>query len=103
VVFKLDSVGNETVLHSFTGGADGGTPRAGVIRDSAGSLYGTARDGGTANAGVVFKLDSIGNETVLHSFTGGADGGSRTRVSSATRTATFTEPLTMVAGRRAPV
>ena len=35
--------GNETVLYSFTGGADGGYPLAGVIRDSKGNLYGTTR------------------------------------------------------------
>jgi len=63
------------VLHSFTGGADGGNPVAGVISDSAGNLYGTTQKGGPANAGVVYKLDPAGNETVLYSFTGGVDGG----------------------------
>ena len=76
VVFKVDTAGQETVLYSFTGGADGGSPYAGVIRDSAGNLYGTTWDGGTANAGVVYKVDTAGQETVLYSFTGGADGGS---------------------------
>src|ERR1039457_3987576 len=75
VVYKLDTTGHETVLYSFTGGADGGNPSAGVIRDSAGNLYGTTQRGGTANAGVVYKLDSTGHETVLYTFTGGADGG----------------------------
>jgi uncharacterized repeat protein (TIGR03803 family) len=75
VVYKLDTSGNETVLHSFTGGADGGNPVAGVISDSAGNLYGTTQKGGPANAGVVYKLDPAGNETVLYSFTGGVDGG----------------------------
>jgi uncharacterized repeat protein (TIGR03803 family) len=75
VVFKLDMKGNETVLYSFTGGNDGGYPYAGVVLDSAGNLYGTAPYGGTAGAGVVFKLDTKGNETVLYSFTGGNDGG----------------------------
>jgi uncharacterized repeat protein (TIGR03803 family) len=75
VVFKLDTIGNETVLYSFTGGNDGGVPFAGVIMDRAGNLYGTTEFGGTGGAGVVFKLDTIGNETVLHSFTGGFGGG----------------------------
>jgi uncharacterized repeat protein (TIGR03803 family) len=30
--------------------------------------------GGTSGAGVVFKLDTSGHETVLYSFTGGNDG-----------------------------
>jgi len=83
-VFKLDKTGKETVLHSFTGGADGNTPRAGVIRDSAGNLYGTTLYGGdlTCNAGgfdgcgVVFKLSKSGQETILHTFEGGTNDGS---------------------------
>jgi uncharacterized repeat protein (TIGR03803 family) len=73
-VFKLDSTGKETVLHSFTR-TDGANPYAGVIRDAAGNLYGTAYIGGdlTCNSGIgcgtVFKLDTTGKETVLHSFT----------------------------------
>ena len=74
VVYKLDTTGQETVMHSFTNGADGGDPYAGVILDSAGNLFGTAASGGTANKGVVYKLDTAGQETVLYSFTGGADG-----------------------------
>jgi uncharacterized repeat protein (TIGR03803 family) len=74
VVYKVDSSGNETVLYSFTGGADGGNPYAGVIRDPAGNLYGTATRGGGSNVGVVYKVDSSGNETVLYSFVGGLDG-----------------------------
>jgi uncharacterized repeat protein (TIGR03803 family) len=41
VVYQLDAAGRETVLYNFTGGADGGEPTTGVIRDSAGNLYGT--------------------------------------------------------------
>ena len=75
VVYKLGASADYTVLHNFTGGADGGGPYAGVIRDSAGNLYGTTYSGGTAGAGVVYKLDTAGNYTVLYTFTGGADGG----------------------------
>jgi uncharacterized repeat protein (TIGR03803 family) len=63
-----------TVLYNFTGGSDGANPSAGVIQDSAGNLYGTTYNGGTSNAGVVFKLDTTGKETVLYNFTGGSDG-----------------------------
>jgi hypothetical protein len=38
VLFKLDTAGQENVLHSFTGGTDGADPLAGVIRDPAGNL-----------------------------------------------------------------
>jgi uncharacterized repeat protein (TIGR03803 family) len=63
------------VPHSFSNGADGAFPETGVIRDSAGNLYGTTSGGGTAGAGVVYEVDANGRETVLYSFTGGADGG----------------------------
>jgi uncharacterized repeat protein (TIGR03803 family) len=73
VVFKLDTSGQETVLYRFSGGSDGSYPHAGVVRDSAGNLYGTAFDGGTVEAGVVYKVDTTGHETVLYQFQG-ADG-----------------------------
>jgi uncharacterized repeat protein (TIGR03803 family) len=80
VVFRLSKTGELAVLHSFTGGADGRYPYAGVIQDAKGNLYGTTIYGGTTGCGdgcgVVFKLDKTGKkETVLHTFTGGTDGG----------------------------
>jgi uncharacterized repeat protein (TIGR03803 family) len=46
-VFKINRAGKVTLLHSFQGGAtDGLTPFSGVIRDSAGNLYGTTFNGG---------------------------------------------------------
>ena len=74
VVFKLNPAGQIHVLYKFTGGPDGGSSTAGLVRDSAGNLYGTASVGGTGGVGVVFKVDVNGSETVLHSFTGGAGG-----------------------------
>jgi uncharacterized repeat protein (TIGR03803 family) len=76
VVFKLDTSNNETVLYSFAGGTDGANPYGGVIRDSAGNLYGTTSAGGspTCQCGTVFKVSSGGKETVLYRFRGGTDG-----------------------------
>jgi uncharacterized repeat protein (TIGR03803 family) len=83
VVFKLSPEGAETVLYRFcslSGCADGAFPGGNLVRDKAGNLYGiTSRGGIYANCngdtcGAVFKLDSAGKETVLHSFTGGSDG-----------------------------
>jgi uncharacterized repeat protein (TIGR03803 family) len=87
VVFKLapspDGTWTESVLYSFTGGADGANPTAGVIFDAAGNLYGTTGSGGGTSAcpdgcGTVFKLapnvDGTWTETVLYSFKGGVDG-----------------------------
>ena len=61
-------------LHTFTGGTDGGSPYASVIRDALGNLYGATFAGGAANLGTVFKISKTGKQTVLHSFTGKPDG-----------------------------
>jgi len=71
IVYKIDRSGNFTVLHSFTGEPDGNSPYGALVMDSAGSLYGTTRHGGSAQRGSVFKIDSAGNESVMASFTGG--------------------------------
>ena len=63
-----------SVVHTFSG-ADGSTPNGDMIRDPAGNLYGTTQTGGSLGFGVVFRLDSSGNETVLYNFSGGTDGG----------------------------
>jgi uncharacterized repeat protein (TIGR03803 family) len=71
----------QTVLYSFTGGADGGEPYKGVTIDSRGNLYGTAVTGGSGGCeggcGVVYKLTNSGGtwrQRVIHAFTGGDDG-----------------------------
>jgi uncharacterized repeat protein (TIGR03803 family) len=87
-VFELTPGSNghwtEKVLYAFSGGADGRYPDAGLIFDSAGSLYGTTEYGGnlecsTGGTGCgVFKLtpSTYGSwtETVLHTFDSGTDG-----------------------------
>jgi uncharacterized repeat protein (TIGR03803 family) len=74
-IFKLDSSGQETVLYNFGAAkGDGANPSAGVILDSLGNLYGTTYLGGSSNNGTVFKLSPAERLTILHSFTGGADG-----------------------------
>ena len=68
-----------TVLHTFTGGSDGASPTAGLVRDAAGNLYGTTVWGGTNlcigyGCGVVFKMDPQNQVTILHVFAGETDG-----------------------------
>jgi uncharacterized repeat protein (TIGR03803 family) len=74
-VFKVDPSGHQTILYNFAGGTDAAYPSASVTRDADGNLYGTTTNGGAANYGTVYKLDTTGHETVLYSFTGGTDGG----------------------------
>jgi uncharacterized repeat protein (TIGR03803 family) len=75
VVYKVTAAGQETILHSFTGGKDGSGPQAGVAIDAQGNVYGTTYNGGAYNAGVVYRITASGQESVLYAFTGGADGG----------------------------
>jgi len=69
----------ESVIHSFAGN-DGSSPNA-LALDAKGVLYGTTNSGGTSGNGTVFRLappsvpDAGWSLTVLHNFTGGADGG----------------------------
>ena len=76
---------NYTVVHAFTG-SDGSIPYGSLIGDREGNLYGTTIGGGdTADTpcqnspfapgcGVVYKIDSLGTESVLYQFKGGPDG-----------------------------
>jgi uncharacterized repeat protein (TIGR03803 family) len=73
-VFRLTSGGVETVLHAFTNGSDGAYPRASVILDKKGNLYGAA-GGGSGTFGDIFKIGAAGTFKVLLTFSGGADGG----------------------------
>jgi uncharacterized repeat protein (TIGR03803 family) len=80
-VFMVDSTGQETVLHSFSGGTDGEGPLDALVMDAAGNLYGTTLYGGAGancvgkilSCGTVFKLDTTGNETVIYSFCSAAN------------------------------
>jgi uncharacterized repeat protein (TIGR03803 family) len=78
-IFRLDPSGNFKVLHTFTGGAGGQNPWAGVISDPQGNIYGTTPEGGGTKCnygcGTVFKLSPTGKFKVLHQFTGWGDGG----------------------------
>jgi len=78
-VFKVDKTGKETILHSFTGsGADNAPIYATLAVDVKGNIYGTTPNSGSGNCnsgcGAVFMLDPTGKDTILHAFTGGADG-----------------------------
>jgi uncharacterized repeat protein (TIGR03803 family) len=59
-VFKLNRAHKLTVLHSFKGGRDGAAPfLAGLMRDSAGNLYGTTVRNGLirrVQGGSIFKI-----------------------------------------------
>jgi uncharacterized repeat protein (TIGR03803 family) len=82
-VYELTTSGEYKILYSFAGAPDGLGPFA-LVRDSTGNLYGITSDGGDTNCyhyfnggigcGIVFELDTAGNETILHSFSAAPDG-----------------------------
>lgn len=51
------ATGSESVLHGFTGKADGETPQGGLLMGTKGILYGTAPGGGRFQKGTVFHLN----------------------------------------------
>jgi uncharacterized repeat protein (TIGR03803 family) len=70
-VFEVTPGGKERVLHSFCSRnacLDGWRPRAGLIMDATGALYGTTVAGGTKNSGTVFEITPSGDETVIYDF-----------------------------------
>jgi uncharacterized repeat protein (TIGR03803 family) len=86
-VYRLQNKGASWIfspLYSFRGGADGANPYSRVILGPDGLLYGTTYGYPSNGAGTVFNLRPPPractaalcpwNETVLYSFTGGADG-----------------------------
>lgn len=78
VVFKFDKNDVFTTLHIFESGADGARPYSGLIADADGNLFGTTSEGGINDAGTIFELDRQGNETIIHIFDPGVDGGDPT-------------------------
>jgi uncharacterized repeat protein (TIGR03803 family) len=90
-IFKVDSVGDFTLVHQFSGGAEGGVPFSALIQGGDGDFYGTATAGGDPSCyvvasgenypnyigcGTVFKMDSAGNVNALYSFVGSPSDGS---------------------------
>jgi hypothetical protein len=70
----------EAVLHSFSGGTDGGEPQTGLVPDGSGGFFGTASQGGATGNGNFFHLVPPAEQggawtlTPLHQFAGGNDG-----------------------------
>jgi uncharacterized repeat protein (TIGR03803 family) len=82
VVYKLTNSGGtwtQTIIHAFTGGDDGSGPGARVTVDRGGNIYGMTPTGGAYGLGTICKIHEVAggwNFRVIHTFTGGDDGGS---------------------------
>ena len=58
-------------LHNFGDGTvpnDGLNPQGQPVQGRDGYFYGVTLNGGSANEGTVYKINTLGIETVLHSF-----------------------------------
>jgi len=107
VAFKVTTAGKYTILHSFTGGADGMVDAEAfipvLILGSDGNLYGTTIAGGNTTSdncapfgcGTVFQLTTAGALTTLYTFTGGVPNEDTTTVQQ--------NPQVNGAGPRAPL
>jgi uncharacterized repeat protein (TIGR03803 family) len=75
VVFAVAPNGTTKIVHTFTGGSDGGAPsgRLTLFRD--GNYYGTTTSG-ALGYGTVYRITPAGQFSTIYAFSGGADGGS---------------------------
>ncbi|HZT44312.1 MAG TPA: choice-of-anchor tandem repeat GloVer-containing protein [Chthonomonadaceae bacterium] len=60
----------ESILHTFNSYADGADPSGSLIQGQDGAYYGTTFYGGPNNFGTIYKIDSSGKLTTIHSFSG---------------------------------
>ena len=78
VIYQLTPSGAYEVLYNFcdptTPNCPDGSYLPTIAQGADGNLYGTTETGGTYNNGVVFRLTSAGDYTVLHSFLSGQSG-----------------------------
>ena len=80
-IFKMDNLGNITVLHDFLNGSDGSVPTASLVLAKDGSLYGVTSFGGFTGSehcnngcGTVFKINQAGQFSTIYQFKGGSSG-----------------------------
>lgn len=72
-VYKYSPSGGYSIVHRFALHKPFGQrayPDAGVISDPAGNLYGTTIEGGPLHLGTIYKIDTGGRVSILHTFAG---------------------------------
>jgi uncharacterized repeat protein (TIGR03803 family) len=76
-IFRIGTDGSGfALLHSFTNTTNDGALPYGTPLQSGSTLYGVTRNGGSTDYGTIFQIGTNGTGfSLLHSFTGGSDGG----------------------------
>jgi len=74
VLFSVTPQGQFTLLHSFGAPEDAAYPSLPLVQAVDGALYGTTSQGGVHGIGTIFRMAPGGAVTVLHAFSGRADG-----------------------------
>ena len=64
IVYEVAKDGTYTILYSFKGGNDGGLPLSGVVRDTAGNLFGTTA-GVNGTPSTIYEIKHTGGEKIL--------------------------------------
>jgi uncharacterized repeat protein (TIGR03803 family) len=69
-IFRLTPGGTLTTIHVFPGfpSTDGAVPQSGLTLGPDGNLYGSARGGGSFDAGVILRLTLPATVDIVHSF-----------------------------------
>jgi len=83
LIFRINSSNTFSILHEFqhsSAGSSGPAPELMgwqpnfVTADEGGNIFGVTGSGGNFGLGVVFKIDRLGNYSVLHHWAGPGDG-----------------------------
>jgi uncharacterized repeat protein (TIGR03803 family) len=72
-IYKITQAGKFTTVYNFCSlpnCADGGFPAGGLVQATDGDFYGTTGNGGSSDAGTVFRMTPGGRLTTLHNFDG---------------------------------
>lgn len=76
-IYEITPSGAFTLMYSFTGGIDGGNPKAALCLAANGKFYGTTYTGGTGNGTIFSYIPGAGAVVTEHSFSN-TDGSSPT-------------------------
>ena len=68
-VFRVDSTGARTTLHTFSG-TDGAQPPCSVVEAPGPEFWGVTKLGGANGLGTIYKLDAQGGFASIHDFDG---------------------------------